>query len=316
MEKKKVHGSFKALAAHSDETGVKKTDLYRIPPAIIMEEEGFNERDYDDPEVEEQILGFEESYFNGTPYVPPLIVRIDPQTGTVLLIDGHQRLRGAKRAIQRGAPIKHLDCLPFRGGDDERIMLMLTSAQGLKLKPLGVASSYLRLHRMGKKVSDIAKHINRTQTHVESMLTLATANMDVREMVRLGTVSATMAIEAVRAHGEKAGEFLQSKFKEAKAQGKQALKPSGIRDWAPPRKVAGRMYEKLEQTYKGIIGKREIKDLLIEIERDGEESIAKKTVTVDAATMVELIRLFEEVEENKKKSQSKHAAAKQLDLDV
>ena len=315
MEQQKVHGSFKALAAHSSETGVKKTDLYRIPPEKIFEEDGFNERDYDDPEVEEQIRGFEEAYFNGT-YVPPLIVRIDSQTGTVMLIDGHQRLRGAKRAIARGAPIEHLDCLPFRGGNDERILLMLTSAQGLKLKPLGVASSYLRLTRMGKTVADIAKHINRTTTHVESMLTLATANMDVRVMVREGTVSATMAIEAVRAHGEKAGEFLQKKFKEAKAQGKQALKPSAIRDWAPPRKVAGRMYDTLELTYKGIIAKSEIKDLLVAIERDGEESIATKTVNVDAATMVGLIRLFEEIEEAKKKSQSKQATAGQMGLDV
>ena len=288
MEQQKVHGSFKALAAHSSETGVKKTDLYRIPPEKIFEEDGFNERDYDDPEVEEQIRGFEEAYFNGT-YVPPLIVRIDSQTGTVMLIDGHQRLRGAKRAIARGAPIEHLDCLPFRGGNDERILLMLTSAQGLKLKPLGVASSYLRLTRMGKTVADIAKHINRTTTHVESMLILATANMDVREMV---------------------------KFNEAKAQGKQALKPSAIRDWAPPRKVAGRMYDTLELTYKGIIAKSEIKDLLVAIERDGEESIATKTVNVDAATMVGLIRLFEEIEEAKKKSQSKQAAAGQMGLDV
>ena len=52
------------------------------------------------------------------------------------------------------------------------------------------------------------------------------------------------------------------------------------------------------------------------IERDGEESIATKTVNVDAATMVGLIRLFEEIEEAKKKSQSKQAAAGQMGLDV
>ncbi|WP_052952279.1 hypothetical protein [Diaphorobacter sp. J5-51] len=313
MEHQKVLGSFKAQAANSTETGVKKTDLYRIPPEKLQEEPGFNERDYNDPEVMEQITAFEEAYFNGS-YVPPLIVRIDPTNGDIFIVDGHQRLRGAKRAIERGAPIEHLDCLPFRGGNDERILLMLTSAQGLKLKPLGVANSYLRLTRMGKSVADIARHINRTTTHVEAMLVLATANMDVRELVREGKVSATMAVEAVREHGEKAGPFLQRKFQEIKAQGKQALKPSAIREWAPSRKIAGRMFDSLEQAYKGIMSKREVKDLLIEIETSGDETVVNKTISVDAAIMVDLIRLFQEVEGAKKKSSGKNAGAGQMNL--
>lgn len=315
MDQEKVLGSFKAQAANSAETGVKKTDLYRVPPDKLQEEAGFNERDYDDPEVEEQIKGFEEAYFNGT-YVPPLVVRIDPTSGVIYLVDGHQRLRGAKRAIARGAPIEHLDCLPFRGGNDERILLMLTSAQGLKLKPLGVANSYLRLHRMGKTVAEIAKSINRSGTHVESMLVLATANMDVREMVRAGTVTATSAIEAVREHGEQAGPFLAKKLQEANAQGKRKLKPSAIREWAPPRKVAGRMYSTLGLAYKEISRQREVMELMVEAEKHGEEAVDGKTITVDASVMLDLLRLFQEVEEAKKKSDGKKPATDQIGMDV
>ena len=315
MENEKVLGSFKAQAANSAETGVKKTDLYRIPPQKLQEEPGFNERDYADPEVEDQIKGFEEAYFNGV-YVPPLIVRIDQTTGAIFIVDGHQRLRGAMRAIDRGAPIEHLDCLPFRGGNDERILLMLNSAQGLKLKPLGVANSYLRLTRMGKTVSEIARHINRTTTHVEAMLTLATANMDVRELVRSGAVSATMAIDAVREHGESAGKLLETELQKVKAHGKQVLKPAAIRQWAPTRKVAGRMYDSLGRAYGAVMSKREIKDMLIEIEKHGQDAIANKTVSVDAGVMLEIIRLFQEVEEVKKKSESRNAGAGQMNLQV
>jgi len=41
MSQEKIATSFKALAANSSETNVKKTDLYRIPPEKIQEEPGF-----------------------------------------------------------------------------------------------------------------------------------------------------------------------------------------------------------------------------------------------------------------------------------
>lgn len=316
MERDKVFGSFKAQAANSSATGVKKTDLYRIPPEKIQEEPEFNERDYNDPDVEEQIKGFENAYFNGM-YVPPLIVRIDPMSGIFYLVDGHQRLRGARRAIARGAPIEQLDCLPFRGGNDERILLQLTSAQGLKLKPLGIANNYLRLTRMGKTVGEIAKSINRTTTHVEALLTLATSNMDVREMVRVGSVSATTAIEAVREHGEQAGAFLSKKLQEAQAKGKKTLKPSAIREWVPSRKVAGKMYKTLGQAYKEISNQREIMELLAAAEQHGEETVNGKIVEVDASVMLDILRLFQEVERTKNKSDSnKKVGEDQYNLEV
>ena len=61
----KLATSFKALAANSAETNVKKTDLYRIPPDKLQEEECFNARDYDDAEVIEQIESFADAYSNG-----------------------------------------------------------------------------------------------------------------------------------------------------------------------------------------------------------------------------------------------------------
>ena len=186
----KLATSFKALAANSAETNVKKTDLYRIPPDKLQEEEGFNARDYDDPEVIAQIESFADAYSNGR-YVPPLIVRIDSGTGGIFVVEGHLRRKGANLAIERGAPIQHLDCTPFRGNDTDRVTVMLTSAQGLPLKPLGVAESYLRLTRMGLSVADISKRLCRTVTHVENMLTLATSNSDVHTMVRKGEVAAT-----------------------------------------------------------------------------------------------------------------------------
>jgi hypothetical protein len=46
-----IHRSFKAQASHSDQTGVKKDDVFKIPPHLSWRSQGSNERDYDDPRV-------------------------------------------------------------------------------------------------------------------------------------------------------------------------------------------------------------------------------------------------------------------------
>lgn len=78
--------SFKAQAA-SELTNVKKDDAFKIPPGDLMEEPGFNERDYSDPLVIEQIRKFANAYKAGL-FVPPVIVRIDPATGNRYMVEG------------------------------------------------------------------------------------------------------------------------------------------------------------------------------------------------------------------------------------
>ncbi|AVO43490.1 ParB/RepB/Spo0J family partition protein [Simplicispira suum] len=301
----KIHGSFKALAGNSQETGVKKTDLYKVPPAKLMEEPGFNERDYNDPDVQAQIEAFAQAYAAGR-YVPPLAVRIDSATGDIILVDGHQRRRGALLAIERGATITHLECLPFRGNDADRVVCMLTSSEGLKLKPVGIARGYLRLLRMGLDVSEIARSVAKTAQHVESMLVLAEANTDVQALVNQGAVSATMAIEVVRKHGDKAGEILGAKLKEANARGQTKVKPSAIKEWAPPRALATKLYHSVGSALGQITQSSEVQQLLADLEANGSDAAAGKTVPVNAAALIELMRLFKETEEARtKKSEPK-----------
>jgi len=205
-----VSVSLKALAADPTQAGVKKTDQFRVDPRIIEEEEGFNLRDYDDPEVVEQIEAFAHSYMLGL-YVPPLIVRTTDD-GRIVPVEGHLRRRGALLAIKRGAELPYVDCVPFRGSDSERVGVMLRSAQGLKLRPLKVAEGYLRLFRMGFDSTEIAARVGKTKTRVEQLLDLANANADVHALVRDGHVAADAAIDAVRRHGERAGEMLQDQL--------------------------------------------------------------------------------------------------------
>ncbi|AYK20414.1 hypothetical protein [Aeromonas veronii] len=87
--------SLKGMAADPSVAGVKKTDLFRVDPRLLDEEEGFNLRDYSDPEVIAHIEGFADSYANGR-YVPPLVVRTTVD-GRIVPVEGTAAAVGAAR---------------------------------------------------------------------------------------------------------------------------------------------------------------------------------------------------------------------------
>lgn len=228
----KVKTSLKAMAADPSDSQVKKTDLWKVDPRRLIEVDGFNLRDYDDPDVIAQIEAFADAYTNGR-YVPPLIVWVDDK-GNISPVEGHLRRRGAMLSIQRGNDLPFVECVSFKGSDGERIEVMLRSADGLQLKPLNTAIGYLRLHRKGYSNAEIATKVGRTVARVEQLLLLANANADVHAIVKDGRVSADGAIEAVRAFGEEAGEHLLSILQSGGKASRQAVRGAGI-----PPKVAG-----------------------------------------------------------------------------
>ena len=160
--------SLKAMAADPSDLQVKKTDLWKVDPRRLTEIDGFNLRDYDDPDVIAQIEAFADAYANGR-YVPPLIVWVD-DTGNISPVEGHLRRRGALLCIERGHELPFVDCVNFKGNDAERVEVMLRSADGLQLKPLNTAIGYLRLHRKGYSNAEIAAKVGRTVARVEQLL--------------------------------------------------------------------------------------------------------------------------------------------------
>ncbi|MFA7522739.1 MAG: DNA translocase FtsK [Halothiobacillaceae bacterium] len=298
--------SLKGMAADPSVAGVKKTDLFRVDPRLLDEEEGFNLRDYSDPEVIAHIEGFADSYANGR-YVPPLVVRTTVD-GRIVPVEGHCRRRGALLAIERGAELAFVDCVSFKGGDTERVEVMLRSAEGLKLKPLEVAMGYLRLNRMGHSNAKIAEVMRKTPARVEQMLLLATANHDVHELVRAGTVTADAAIEAIREHRENAGPFLLGKLEEAKGQGKAKVTRGVMRGPSLPPKVLTTVVGSLEVMVTRLDPATRRK--LAEFEGLEPGQLEGKKIEVDAAALLELVKAHVAVDEVKTKREAAAAAAK------
>jgi hypothetical protein len=308
--------SLKTHAENPEVEGVRKTTIFKVDPRLIQEEDGFNLRDYSDPEVIAHIEGFAESYIEGR-YVPPLVVRTS-DAGDIYPIEGHCRRRGALLAIERGAELLFVDCVPFKGNDIERVEVMLRSAEGLKLKPLEVSFGFLRLSRMGHSNAEIAKRMRKTASHVEQMLLLATANHDVHHLIREGRVSATAAIEAIREHRENAGDFLSGKVQEAASKGKSSVSRGAIKSWLPPRKIVSGVIG----TVGAVVASLDTatRRQLAELEGMEAPMLAGRKIEVDAATLLELVKAHAGVEEAKAaKATSDEAArlaASQQSLDV
>lgn len=301
--------SLKSMAANPGCDGVKKTDLFRVDPRLLDEEDGFNLRDYGAPEVIAHIEGFADSYANGR-YVPPLVVRTTSD-GRIVPVEGHCRRRGALLAIERGVALAFVDCVSFKGGDSERVEVMLRSAEGLALKPLEVAMGYLRLSRMGYPNPKIAEVMRKTPARVEQMLLLATANHDVHELVRSGSVTADVAIEAIREHRENAGAFLAGKLEEAKGQGKAKVTRGVLRGPSLPPKVLTTVVGSLDAMVGRLNQATRLK--LAEFEGLEPEQLEGKVVEVDAAALLELVKAHVAIDEVKAKREAAAAAARAAD---
>ena len=276
--------NLKDMAASKEMPEVKKNDLYKIDPTIIKEEQGFNLRDYEQPEVKAHIDNLTETILSGG-YIPPIVVRTDG-TGSILLVDGHCRTRAALQAIERGATGLMLSAVNFKGSDADRVELMLRSGEGLKFTPLEIAKGYLRLQRMGLSTAEIAKRVGKTANHVNQYLNLATANVDVQQMVERGEVAANVAIETVQKHGEDAGKVLEEAKEKAAKQGKTKVTAAVVKEWLPPRKELISLVSVAKQLEAGIM-----------FSTDG----SKATVTVDAEVGNKLLEIIAAIEEAEKK---------------
>jgi ParB family transcriptional regulator, chromosome partitioning protein len=296
--------SLKSMASDHAVTGVKKTDLFRIDPQLVEEDDGFNLRDYNDPEVIAHIEAFAEAYAKGQ-YVPPWLVRTDGDR--IKVIEGHCRRRGALLAISRGHNIPFVSANEFKGSDAERVSVMLRSGDGLALKVLDQAHGYLRLIRMGYTNSQVAAEVGRTPARVEQLLLLATANMDVQNLVKSGQVKADTAIEAVRKHRDGAGEYLNGLLEQAKKEGKTKVTKSSMRPKALPPKVVTKVVNSVETLIAGF--DTSTRRQLAEFEKLDPAQLEGRKVEVDAAALLALLQAGHDVADVQKKRADDEAAA-------
>jgi len=305
--------SLKSLAAAGR---IKKTDLFRVKYEDLQVESGFNLRDLKTLEAKEHIHSIYQTIIAGGD-VPPLEIRVDDQDN-ILIVDGHCRHAGYGLAIEKGHPIEWIDVLPFRGNDAERVAKMITSSQGRPLTTLEVSLGYKRLVKFGWENDQVAANVGKSVEHVKQLLILASANTDVHKFVRSGAIAAYAAIDLLRKHGEKTGEIIAKEVDSASAKGKIKVTKGGMEGRALPKKLMTNLVSSVETFTSRLT--QETRVILATLEKATDEEVKGKTVTIEAAALLELLRAQGEVEAAKTKQTEKQLvkdeAAKQSKIDV
>ncbi|WP_205690330.1 ParB/RepB/Spo0J family partition protein [Comamonas serinivorans] len=197
---------------------IKRSDVgQQIRLQDIHVKPGFNKRAHTAAYEAAQVELVE--YLAGGGTVPALEV-YPRDEGGVWLVEGHRRHDAFTRLAAAGQPVEWILITPFNGNDAERVARIATSNSQLQLAPIERAAVYAQLRAFNWSVEDIAKRVGKTAEHVRSLLQLCDADTDVQELVKAGEVSATVAVQHVRKHGERAGEVLEQKLTQAKAEGK------------------------------------------------------------------------------------------------
>ncbi len=226
--------SFKQLVK---EGTAKRADSMRFRIEDIHEEPGFNLRE--EGEGLEASIDALAAHILAGGMVPPLEVR-PRDGGGVFIVDGHRRRRAYLKVADRvrdGSGELWIPVVAFVGNDEDRVARVITSAEGRALSLLEVGKGYKRLLAFNWTPQRIAEKVGKTRQHVDQVLILANANSDVQQMVAAGSVSATLAINAVRKHGDKAGGVLGGAVDKAKAGGKTKATAGAIQGKPLPRKI-------------------------------------------------------------------------------
>jgi ParB-like chromosome segregation protein Spo0J len=234
-------GSVKSAMA-----GCKSADLWKVPIERIKVVEGFNVRVRDEAFWERVRSTADSIKANG--YYPdkPLAVFVsrDSTGDTLILVDGHTRYEALKLAISEGYAITTVPVATKPSGTsmEDITVALATGNTGHPLQPYELALVCKRLIGYGMSEEEVAKRLSKSDIYIKNLLSLVAAPRQVREMVTAGKVSATLAIQTLREHGNEAPAVLKEGLATAEAAGKDRVTGKQLRKSASetsqaPRKV-------------------------------------------------------------------------------
>ncbi len=280
---------------------IKRADKSLVRYDDIHVEEGFNIRDMNDPEFRANIDSLKEHLKRGGK-VPPLEV-VPYRGGGVKIIDGHCRYKAFGELRDEGHPIEWIAVEQFPGNDAQQVARLLTSNEGLKLKPTEIAEGYRRLHAMGMEPEEIGRYVGKTRQHVDQMLILASAPLVVQKAVKAGELSATTAIDVTRKHGDQSSDWLKEAKGKAKEAGKKKITAATTKAWTPPTKVVAPILTSAKAIM-SCVKPSQFQELL-SIEERGELDGSGIEVMVNASDLLALLRSLNDLREAAEKAADK-----------
>lgn len=211
--------------------GVSSGDLFKMPRSKIHILDGYNVRETRSPSYHQRVREIADSMKrNGWLVTEPIsgyVARIDGED-IFYLIKGHTRLTAYDLAVSEGAKLGEIPGIPQPRGTGMRELNndLVISNSGTKLALIELGTVCQRKMRTeGLSVQQVADDLGLKPKQVEDAIFLRTSPKGVQELVIMEKVSATTALTALRKHGSKALEVLQSGIERAAGLGKDKATP-------------------------------------------------------------------------------------------
>lgn len=202
-------------------------DLWMVPRAQIRVIDGFNVR-VKNQSYKDHIRYLADSMkAEGFKAEHPLsgYVAREGADSVIYIFDGHCRLEAFDLAVKEGAELESIFVVVGSQARDveDLTVALVGSNTGKPLESLEKASVCKRLALFGWDEEKISQRLGFTAPYVRDLLLLIGSPKEVREMVASGKVSATVAIDALTRHGDKALEKLQEALGRAQSTGKEKV---------------------------------------------------------------------------------------------
>ena len=205
------------------EAGAPSGDLWQVPPSQLRVIPGFNPRERNAKYIARVRWIADSIKLNGYYKDQPIAGYVARENGqnVIYVTGGHRRHEAVLLAISEGASVLTVPVVTTKGVNMEDLTVAL--AVGNDSEPLSMYGSAIickRLAGFGWESAEIAKRLGYgSGQYVDDLLSLIAAPLAIRQMVIDEVVSATVAIEALAKHGDKALAVLQAGEKTAKESG-------------------------------------------------------------------------------------------------
>jgi ParB/RepB/Spo0J family partition protein len=197
---------------------VGRFDGIRMDPRDLRIQPGFNPRNFTD--VEENLEDFQslKASIKVMGVLVPLLVRFEAGNKQGIIVGGERRERACLELIDEyeksgGTEGKNIISVPVIqvSGDEKRLaMIALVENNHKALSQIECGKGYQSLLDLGAGIEEIATGVGRSLRSVSECLALYSAPLAVKELVEVGKVTPTAALQATKKHGDAAGKVLQT----------------------------------------------------------------------------------------------------------
>lgn len=202
--------------------------ILNIDPRIIKVRDGWNFRDFNNPENAAYIESMIPSILDGGVREA---LTVTYEKGEVWLDDGECRLRAAKLVIERTGkeirvPVKSEEryANPVQRVINQR--LRNSAKEFTVFEDAAFFNHLLTVHKLSQK--EIAERCNISAARVSQILDYNTVGKVGRELVQNGQASASLVMEITKTEGTDAEKALLNGVKNAKKEGRTKLKPGDV----------------------------------------------------------------------------------------